>query len=113
MTAHAQAFDQRVAADTLDGIFTGGIDIGDDHRVGIVEAGTEILEQVAQAGVAMRLHHGDDAGVLAARQGEPGGTERKRVGEGKSGIGTVGSGGVRSYKKTTIKSRDSSRNTNE
>ena len=37
-----------------------GIDIGDDDRIGIVEAGREFVEQRLQARVAMRLHDGDD-----------------------------------------------------
>src|SRR3546814_16960202 len=42
-------------------LLAGGIDVGDDHRVGLVEAGAELLEEVVQARVAMRLHHGDNA----------------------------------------------------
>ena len=37
----------------------------DDDAVGILEAGGEIVEQVAHARVAMRLDHGDDAAARA------------------------------------------------
>ena len=60
MAARAQAGDQMIAVDALDRRFAGRIDIGDDHRVGIVEAGAELLEQRLQPRVAVRLHHGDD-----------------------------------------------------
>ena len=38
-------------------------------RVGVLEAGGEIVEQVAHARVAMRLHHGDDAAARAGTRG--------------------------------------------
>ena len=56
----AQPCDQRVAADALDRRLAGGIDIGDDHGVGVVEAGAELVEQAGKPRVAVRLHHGDD-----------------------------------------------------
>ncbi len=56
----AQALHQRVAVGARDGRFAGRIDVGDDHHVGIVEAGAELLEQGGQPRIAMRLHHGDD-----------------------------------------------------
>ena len=52
--------DQMIAVDALDRRFAGRIDLGDDHGVGVVEAGRERLEQRLQARVAVRLHHGDD-----------------------------------------------------
>ena len=60
MAVAEQPVDQRVAVDALDRRLAGGIDIGDDHHVGVVEAGAEFLEQMGQARVAVRLHDGDD-----------------------------------------------------
>ena len=42
------------------GCLARGIDRRDDDGVGVVEAGGEIVEQVVEARVAVRLHHGDD-----------------------------------------------------
>ena len=42
-------------------VLTRCVNIGNQHRVGIVETAAEITEQVFQPGVAMRLHNGDDA----------------------------------------------------
>src|SRR3546814_11200052 len=39
VSAGAQGLDQVVAIDPLDRLLAGGIDVGDDHRVGLVEAG--------------------------------------------------------------------------
>ncbi len=58
MAAHA--FGQGVAVEAVDRRFASGIDVGDDDRVGVVEADAELLKQVAQARVAVRLDHGDD-----------------------------------------------------
>ena len=50
------------------GGFAGGIDVGDDHAVGVVEAGGEGVEQRSQTGIAVRLHDRDHlAGRRAAR----------------------------------------------
>jgi hypothetical protein len=40
-----EAGDQVVARRTRDGVFAGGVDLGDAHHVGVVEAGAEIVEQ--------------------------------------------------------------------
>ena len=42
------------------GCSPGRIDIGHDHRAGVVHAGAEFAEQRFQPGVTMRLHHRDD-----------------------------------------------------
>ena len=60
MAARLQPRDQSIPVDALDRVFTGGIDLGHDHRVGIVEAGAEFLEQIVQPRIAMGLDHGDD-----------------------------------------------------
>jgi hypothetical protein len=52
--------DEIVARHALDRLLARRIDIGDDHHVGVVEAGGEFIEQRLQPRVAMRLHHGDD-----------------------------------------------------
>ena len=59
MPMRAQALHQRVAVGAFDRRFAGRIDMRDDDRVGIVEAGAELLEQSRQPRVAMRLHDGD------------------------------------------------------
>ncbi len=69
MAVGAQAEHEIVAIDALDRRFAGGIDVGDDHGVGVVEAGAEFLEQRLQARVAMRLHHGDDLACGAFARG--------------------------------------------
>ena len=50
---------ERLLVDAFDRRLAGGIDIGDDHAVGVVEAGGEGVEQRGQARVAMRLDDGD------------------------------------------------------
>ncbi len=51
---------QRALIDAVDRRLARGVDIGDDHRVGIVEAGAEPIKQIGEPGVAVRLHDGDD-----------------------------------------------------
>ena len=64
-----QPGDDRVARHALDRRLAGGVDIGDEDDVGIVEAGAEAVEQMRHAGVAVRLHDGDDlAGNDRARR---------------------------------------------
>ena len=60
MTTKFQTFDKRIPVDVLDRGFTRFINIGNDDRVRIIETGAEIFEQIAQAGIAVRLHHSDD-----------------------------------------------------
>ena len=55
----AQRFGVGVAVDAFDRLLARGIDRRDDRDVGIVQAFGELFEGVAQARVAMRLHHGD------------------------------------------------------
>ncbi len=58
---------QRVAVDAVDRLLAGRVDVGDDHGVGVVEAGGEVVEQRLQPGVAVRLHHGDHLARVEAR----------------------------------------------
>ena len=60
MAADAKAFDERVTVDAFDGRLPGGVDRRDDDRVGVVEAGAEPVEEIAEPGVAVRLDDGDD-----------------------------------------------------
>ena len=62
------ALDQRVAVDALDRRFAGRIDRRDDHRVGVVEAGAELVEEIVQPRVAVRLDDGDDAALGATER---------------------------------------------
>ena len=66
MAAGADARHQRLGRHPLDRLLAGRIDRRHDDRVGIVEAGGELVEQVAQAGEAMRLGDGDDRGPCMA-----------------------------------------------
>ena len=74
MAAGAQAFDQCIAAGAFDRRLAGGIDVGDQHRVGFVEAGAELGEEILQPRIAVRLHHGDEpAGGRRSRRTQHGG----------------------------------------
>ena len=50
---------QRLLVDALDRRLAGGIHVGDDHGVGVVEAEREGIEQRLQPRIAVRLHDGD------------------------------------------------------
>ena len=65
--------------DALDRRLAGGVDRRHQHRVGVVEAGAEILEQAGEAGVAMRLHDGDHAAGGAGARGAQHGLDLDRV----------------------------------
>ena len=62
--------DQRLRIDAVDRVFAGRIDRRHHDRVGIVEAGGEIVEQVVQPREAVRLGDRDDA-ALAWRRAPP------------------------------------------
>ena len=64
MAMGAQRFGIGVAVDAFDGLLAGGIDRRDHRHVGVIQAFGELLEGVAQAGVAMRLHHRDDGTAI-------------------------------------------------
>ncbi len=49
MAAVAQAFGQRLVGGALDRLLARGIDGRHDHRIGIVEAAAELVEQMRQA----------------------------------------------------------------
>ena len=46
-------------------MLAGGVDIGDDDDVGVVEAFAEFGEQAGEPRIAMRLHDGDDLALVA------------------------------------------------
>ena len=52
---------------TGDRLFACRIDRRDDHRIGIVEACAELIEQRRQARIAVRLHHGDHLSARSRR----------------------------------------------
>ena len=52
--------------DARDRLLAGGVDVGDEHDVGLVERARELVEEIARAGVAMRLEGDDDAPVVGA-----------------------------------------------
>ena len=67
MPVRAQPGDQRVLRHAVDRRLAGRIDIGDQHDIGIVETGAEPVEQIAQPGIAVRLHDRDDPSRRDAR----------------------------------------------
>src|SRR5579875_4001156 len=50
-----QAGDQRITVDTGDRCLAGRIDRRHDHRIGVVETRTELLKQITQPRIAVRL----------------------------------------------------------
>ena len=60
VAVRAQAGDQGIAVDAVDGRFARRIDGRHDGGVGAVQAGAELVEQIAQPRVAVRLDDGDD-----------------------------------------------------
>ena len=70
----ADRLGQRAVVDALDRQLARRIERRDDDAVGVLEAGGELVEQVAHARVAMRLHHRDHAPARAgARRLQHGG----------------------------------------
>jgi hypothetical protein len=55
----ADRFDEMRAVDAGDRRLAGGIHVGDDDLVGLVETLRKFFEQIAQARVAVWLHHRD------------------------------------------------------
>ena len=53
MAVRAQAEHEMIAVDSWDRRLAGRVDLGDDDRVGVVEAGAEFLEQRLQPREAM------------------------------------------------------------
>ena len=56
VAARLQALHEAIAVGAGDRLLARGVDRRDDHRVGVVEAGAELVEQRGQARVAVRLH---------------------------------------------------------
>ena len=56
-----QALNQGITVNTFDRCFSSGMDRRHNHRIGIVETGTEFFKEIAQAGIAMGLNYGDNA----------------------------------------------------
>ena len=74
MAAGTQTVHQRIAVDALDGGLPRGVDIGDDHRAGVVHAGAEFSKERFQPGVAVWLHDRDHV----PRAGLAGGFQHRR-----------------------------------
>jgi hypothetical protein len=60
VAVRAQTLHQRITVDAGDRRLARRIDVGDDHSIGIVETGAELVEQSSQPREAMWLHDGDD-----------------------------------------------------
>ena len=79
MTARAQTADECIPRCAFDRHFTGRINVGDDDRVGIVEAGAEVGEETVETRVAVRLHDGDDVARCRIARGAQYGGDFDRV----------------------------------
>src|SRR5260370_28012708 len=79
VAARAHALHQRVAIDPRNRRLAGRIDRRDDHRMGVVEAGAERLEQRCEPREAVRLHHGDDAAMSGFARGSQYGGDLDRM----------------------------------
>ena len=79
MAACAYAVDQPVTIGTFDRRFACGVDRCDQNRVGIMEAAAEILEQVGQARVSMRLDHRHDLALGGLARGREDSTNLNRM----------------------------------
>src|SRR5499427_7698064 len=75
----AQTLHQGIAVGTRDRRLARRIDVRDDHGVGVVEAGRELLEQRCQAGVAVGLHHGDHLALARLARGTQHGGDLHRM----------------------------------
>ena len=64
-----QGGDERIAIGACDGRFARRINIGDDHRIGIVERARKTIEERMETRIAMRLHDGDDSGLGGRARG--------------------------------------------
>ncbi len=62
----ANGVGQRRGGDAADGRFAGGVDVGQDQHVGLIEGAAEIVPKVLRARVAMRLKEHQQAVVAAA-----------------------------------------------
>ena len=69
MAARTQPLDQGVAVGAFDRRFAGRIDIGDDHRVRLVEAGAELGEEILQPRIAVRLDDCDETALRHRARG--------------------------------------------
>ena len=79
MAVGDQAADEGVAADAVDRRLARGIDIGDGDDIGVVEAGAELGEEVAEPRVAVRLVDGDDPALGRLPRGLQDGGDLDRV----------------------------------
>src|SRR5262249_44230270 len=75
----AQALHQRIAIGARDRRLARGVNMRDDHGVGVVEAGRELLEQRCQPSVAVRLHHGDHLALARLARGAKHGGDLDRM----------------------------------
>lgn len=69
----ADFFEDGLAGDAGKGFFTGGIDVGDEELVDVVEGGAELFFEQLGAAVAVGLEEAEDAGGVEALGGGEGG----------------------------------------
>ena len=65
VAADLQPFNQGIAVDTFDRLFSGDIDRRHENHVGVVESGLKFFHMIAQTGETMWLDHGDHAAFRA------------------------------------------------
>jgi len=63
MAMGTQTLNQRSTVDTFDRLLAGGVDVGDDHLVGLVECRDEFIEQGFGARIPMGLKNRDNPSV--------------------------------------------------
>ena len=69
VAALLQPLDQSLGVDALDRLLAGGIDRRDIDDVGVVEGALELVHQIAQPGVAVRLDDRDHPALGALARG--------------------------------------------
>ena len=79
MAVAAQRLRIGIAIDAFDGLLARRVYRRDHRDIGIVQAGAELLERIAQARVAVRLHDGDDGAGIRLTRGFQRGGDLERV----------------------------------
>ena len=73
-----EALHQIITACARNGIFASGVNIRDSNHICVIETGAEVIEQVVQTAVAVRLMHGDHPPLARLARGlEHGGNFRR------------------------------------
>src|ERR1700685_2547596 len=68
-----------LAGGTLDRLLAGGVDVGHEEKVGLVERAREFVEEKLRAGVAVGLERDDDTSIEATLRGIESRLDLRRV----------------------------------